>query len=300
MSSNIFSNCCLFLFILLLSIQSTFTLRCYECQNCTEIQSCTCTDVFETNRTDMYCILYRKTLTNGVYIEIEAFPKDGTPFHLYDTHYILVKEAIVYNDTTQIWSSLSEEITYGCPTDLCNRDDLLKQLPSNGLSLMLPSLWLNEQLQRKQQGDLALCRQCDDGKICGNSPDTINITACPRADCKGSCLATEVYENAETPQFCYDSLCTDDTSIGPTGELPSVNITAIYYINNKQFDIIEIDLVCNADYCDGLDLFKDIKDKLQKDLNNIRPFLPNHINSIYSISNLFLIMILFFQIFISY
>jgi hypothetical protein len=157
---------------------------------------------------------------------------------------------------------------------------------------------LNEKLLRKQEGDLALCRKCDEGQICGDSPDTVNITACPRIDCKGSCYTTEVYDNAETTQFCYDSVCTDETPIGPEGVSPNVNITAIYYINNKQFDVIEIDIACNGDKCDGLNLFKDVKDKLQRDMNNIRPFLPNHINSIYSNSSLFLMIILFFQIFI--
>jgi len=50
-----------------------------------------------------------------------------------------------------------------------------------------------------------------------------------------------------------------------------------------------------------LKIFKDIKEKLQKDLNNIKPFLPaNHINSIYSKSIIFLMMSLFLQIFILY
>ncbi len=48
-------------------------------------------------------------------------------------------------------------------------------------------------------------------------------------------------------------------------------------------------------------IFKDIKEKLEKVLNNIKPFLPaNHMNSIYSTSIIFLMMILFLQIFILY
>jgi hypothetical protein len=43
-----------------------------------------------------------------------------------------------------------------------------------------------------------------------------------------------------------------------------------------------------------LKIFKDIKEKFQKDLNNIKPFLPaNRINSIYSKSIIFLMMSLF-------
>ncbi len=298
MFTSVFSNLCLVVF--LLSIQSTFTLLCYDCNNCTNIQSCQCRDVFETNRTDMYCILLRETLSNGVNIEIHAFPINRTKYYIDDTHYISVVEEIIYNDTTQIWSSLSKSITYGCPTDLCNRDDLLKELPSNGLSLMLPSEWLNENLLRKEEGDPALCRNCYEEQVCGNSPDTINITACPRSECKGSCSASETFKNAETTPFCYASLCSDDTAFDPKGRLPQVTITAIYYINKNQFEILEIDLVCNADTCSSLNLFEDIKNKLQKDLNNIRPFLPNHINSIYSTSIFFLIMILILQSFILY
>ena len=294
------SNSITYLFVILLSIQLAFALRCYQCKNCTNTQSCGCMDVFETNRTDMYCMLLRETLTNGVNIEVEAFPRDGSKFHLYDTHFISVEESIVYNDTTEIWSSLSREIIYGCSTDLCNSDALLKRLPANGLSLMLPSIWLNERLLRKQEGDLSLCRNCDGKEVCGDSPDTLNITACPRSDCKGSCFIDEVYQDAETPQFCYTSLCSDDTPIGPEGVSPNLNITAVYYIDRKQFDVIEIDIACNGDRCDGLNLFKDVKDKLQKDMNNIQPFLPvNRMNSIYTSSSLFIMMmILFLQIFI--
>jgi len=213
-----------------------------------------------------------------------------------------VKETIVYNDTTERWLSISNRTTYACNTDFCNKAELLKELPSNGLSLMLPIDWLNENLQRKQVGDLTLCRHCEGQQICVNSTESNNIThKCLRKDCEGSCLTVETFNKAETTEYCYDSACTDDTSTVPIVKLPQVVITGIYYINKMEFEIVETDVTCNSMDCTDGKIFKDIKEKLEKDLNNIKPFLPsNHMNSIYSTSIIFLMMILFLQIFILY
>jgi hypothetical protein len=302
MFGNISSNFCLFLFLFLLSIQSTLTLHCYECNNCTDIPSCTCNNSIEINNTNSYCILQRETFPYGVNIEIRHIPESLTPYHIYDPYYVSVEETIVYNATTERWLSISKRITYACDTDFCNKAALLKELPSNGLSLMLPIDWLNENLQRKEVGDLTLCRNCEGQQICVNSTDFNNIThKCLRSDCQGSCVIDETFKKAETTEYCYDSACTDDTPIGPGGKLPAVAITGIYYINKKEFQIIQTDVTCNAMDCTDGKIFKDIKEKLQKDLNNIKPFLPaNRMNSIYSKSILFLMMSLFLQIFIIY
>lgn len=301
------SNFAFCLLVFLLSIQSILTIKCYECRNCTDIESCTCTNIYQTDDTNVHCVLLRETLSHGDNIEIEHRPNNYTDYHIYYTHYISVEESIVFNPTTKTWSSISNEIVFGCQGDLCNTVELLKKLPSNGLSLMLPSEWLNSNLQRNAPGDLALCRQCGGERICANSPTTFNVSLCPRADCHGSCLALEVFENAESEQLCYESLCTDDTIIGPNGELPSVNISAFYYIDAERFDIVEIDVACNADRCDTLGLFADIQQKLTKNLDNIQPFInptttpapettPSGVNSMYCTSIFFLIMLLSLQI----
>lgn len=297
MFDNISSNFYVFLFLFLFSIQLTLTFNCYECNDCTDISSCTCNHSIEINDTDSYCILLRQSLSHRVHIEIKHVSKNLTRYYIYDPHYIMVEERIVYNDTTERWLSISNRIIYGCQTDYCNHADLLKELPSNGLSLMLPTDWLNENLQRKADQNPTLCRICDEERICGDSPETINITnTCRRQDCQGSCLTSEIFERAETTQLCYASDC----SSGPDEILPEVFIVAFYYLNTQKFEITEINVICNADDCSHLTLFKDIKEKLQKDLNNIKPFLPNHVNSIYSISISFFIIILLLQIFIFY
>ena len=287
------------LFIVFLSIQSILTIQCYECRNCTDIQSCTCTNIYETNRTDVHCILLRDTLSNGVYLEIEHRVNTFSDYHIYHTHYVSVEERIAYSATTQTWSSVSHEFVYGCQTDLCNHAELLKKLPSNGLSLMLPSEWLELNLQRKPPQNRTVCRGCPDEEICANSSAALNASLCPQQECQGSCFVTEVFKNAESAQLCYASLCSDDTTFGPVERLPEVNITAFYYIEQDRFDIVEIDLACNADQCDTLDLFVDIQSKLSKNLDNIKPLL-GHMNSIYSTSIFFLMMILSLQMLLLY
>jgi len=72
-------------------------------------------------------------------------------------------------------------------------------------------------------------------------------------------------------------------------------------MNKKEFEIVETDVIFNAMDCTDGKIFKDVKEKLEKVLNNIKPFLPaNHMNSMYSTSIIFLMMILFLQIFILY
>ena len=290
MFTNIFSSFCLFLFIFLLSIQSTSALSCYECNNCIDISSCTCDNLVDTKNS--YCILLRETLETGVNIEVKHVPRDSTPYYIYDPHYISVEEIIFYNDTTERWFSKSNKIIFACQTDQCNKASLLQQLPSTGLSLMLPSDWLNGNILRKQDKNMTICYQCEES-ICSDATHTVNMSTCVKKnDCQGSCMMTEIYNQGDTRNFCYSSFCTDESSQGPNPMSPEIIITAVYYINDRQFDVVELDVICNGDDCSRLQIFEDIKNKLEKDLTGIRGFLPNHVNSIYSTSIIYLIMIL--------
>ncbi|CAF0913517.1 unnamed protein product [Rotaria sp. Silwood1] len=324
MSTNKFSNFCLFLFVFFLSTQLTSTLVCFECNNCDNIISCTCNNTVSVDVKASYCILLRESLPNAVDIEIKHISRNSTTYYIYDPYYISVQETISYDGTMRRWHSKSNKITYACQTDGCNRPDLIKQLPATGLSLMLPSDWLDENLQRKPDKITTLCRDCEGESICDDTTDLVNINKCTIKECQGSCFMGEAYEIAETTQFCHESFCSDDTSIGPIIQLPEIGITAVYYINKKQLEVVEIDVKCNADNCSRLEIFKDIKDKLQKNLNGIQPFLPpeptvtseptvtreptktssptqptNHSNAIYLTSIIFLMMI-FLQTLIFY
>jgi hypothetical protein len=79
------------IFLFLVSIQLTFAIRCYECNNCTDISSCTCEDIVDVNGS-YYCILSRESSSTGVQIEIKHFPRDIPTFYVYDPYYISVKK----------------------------------------------------------------------------------------------------------------------------------------------------------------------------------------------------------------
>ncbi|CAF0894305.1 unnamed protein product [Rotaria sordida] len=294
MSTNIFSNFCVIVFISLLSAQLTSALICFQCNNCDDITSCTCDNIINIDTETSYCILLRESLSNAINIEIKHIPRNSTRYYIYDPHYISVQETISYNGSIRGWYTKSNKITYACQTDRCNQADLIKQLPSNGLSLMLPNDWLDGNLLRKPDKITTSCRDCEGETICDDAANLMNINKCNIKECQGSCIMGETFEKAETTQFCYESFCSDDTSMGPVMQVPEIIITAVYYINKKQLEIVEIDLKCNGNDCSQSQIFKDIKDKLQKDLNGIKPFLPpnNHGNAIYSTSVIFLMVIL--------
>jgi hypothetical protein len=286
MLGHISLNFVSFLFIFLLSIQSTLTLVCYECEECTDI-TCTCNNTITTETKDSYCILLRENLSNGVNVEIKHIPRNSTNYYVSDPYYISVEETILYDKTTERWLSQSKKITYACQTDKCNQPNLLRQLPSNGLSLTLPSEWLNENLLRKADKSTTLCNEYSAERICGNRQYFINKTQCEVINCQDLCIMGETFSEAQSIQFCYESFCLSNE------RQPEIAINAIYYINNKRFEIIETDIICNGDDCSRLEIFKDIKEKLQIDYNGIQPFLPaNHAKSIYPTSIIILMMIL--------
>ena len=269
-------------FGLLLLIPLTSALLCYECKDCDDISSCTCGQLVDKKSKEYYCTLSRESDSSGYNIDIKPVPRNFTTFYVYDPSYVYVQESIVYDSKTNQWSSVSNQITYACQADRCNQADLLRQFPTKGLSLNLPRDWLNTNLQRPLNMNMTFCHHCPDEVLCSDA-DTeydIDTSKCNGKECQGSCAITELFREAESEPFCYQSICYDQAFV------PSkIDISAIYYLNKKQFEIVEINVYCNAEDCTDLLLFKDIKEKLQKDLEVLRPFpattVPNnHANSV--------------------
>ncbi|CAF1188356.1 unnamed protein product [Adineta steineri] len=289
-SLKLLLSLCIFLF----SIQSILTLRCYECEDCTDV-SCPCGNIIEVNANESYCILARENFPDGITVEIKHLPRISANHFEYTPYYISVGEMITYNTTIDKWSHEAFKIVYACQTDECNRPDLLKKLPTNGLSLSLPSDWLNENLLRKTDEKLTNCYVCPAATFCSNKPYFVNPDQCSIQECE-TCTIEESFQNGETTHYCYTSFCTTTGS-----QIPSVTIEAVYYLDNKEFRINETDIICHGVNCSRLEIFRDIKEKIQKDYTGIEPFLPgNHVNSIYSTSMSILLMMIFFQNLISY
>ena len=282
------------LLLVLVSLQLSLALLCYECNNCMDLTSCTCRNSTEIDTKTSYCTLTRENLAGGINFYITHVPRNYTSYEISDPNYVSVRETISYDPKAQRWLSTSNEMTYACQTDKCNRDELLKDFPDKGLSLSLSSDWLNEKLQRKPGASTTLCRQCPGEVFCGDTEYEIDLSKCNVEQCKASCLISDVTSQAETGQFCYESFCSDDTAIGPDMSLPKIDITAVYYIRKKQLEIVEATVTCNALDCSQLNIFKDIKEKLEKDLSGIQPLLTaNKAPSLHSTSLAILFMILF-------
>ncbi|CAF1063637.1 unnamed protein product [Adineta steineri] len=295
MFDNISLKLLLSLCIVLFSIQSILTLRCYECKDCMDV-SCTCDNIVEVNANESYCILLRENLSNGYNVEIQHVPRNIEHHYEYTPYYISVQEKINYNTTIEKWLNQAKKIVYARQTDECNRPDLLKELPANGLSLSLPSDWLNENLLRRADQKMTTCNECPEEPVCGNKPYFINPDQCTIQECEHYCMMSESFTNIEATQYCYTSFC-----VAADSETPSIFINAVYYINNKEFQINETDIICHGVNCSRLEIFRDIKEKIQIDYTGVKPFLPgNHVNSIYSTSISILLMMIFFQSLISY
>ena len=259
-----------FIFLLiLLFISSINTLECYDCDNCFDIPTCKCDKVTTVSNSDYYCILTRETIFDASNLYIKPITRNFTVFYAYEPVYISVEETISYNKTSRSWISQSNTITYGCQSDRCNRADLLKDLPINGLELQLPSQWLNTNLLRPPQKNITACHECPDEVLCADSPDFIDLGKCHEMDCERDCLLSEIFNEAETEKFCFQSFCDPEE---PTIS-PRVDINAIYYIRRKRFEITNIILSCQAEDCTQLELFQDVRNKLEKNLRGIDVFI---------------------------
>ena len=212
-----------FLFGLLICTKLILALVCYQCNNCDNVTSCTCNAEIETNVESSYCILLRENLPDGVNIEIKRVPRNFTAYDAYDPYYISVRETIFYDQTTPHWLSTSNLIVYACQADRCNQADLLKQFPVNGLSLMLPLDWLNENLLRKADKSTTSCYNCLNEIICRNAECFMNQTNCNIKNCRGSCIMGEKLNKSEKDHFNYESFCSDDTTDGPKPQPPEVH-----------------------------------------------------------------------------
>ncbi|CAF4426947.1 unnamed protein product, partial [Adineta steineri] len=154
----------------------------------------------------------------------------------------------------------ANKIVYACQTDECNRPDLLKELPANGLSLSLPSDWLNENLLRRADQKMTTCNECPTETICGNKPYFVDPDQCSIQECEHFCIIGEKFTTIEATEYCYTSFCLPSNT-----ETPSIIIEAVYYINNKDFQINETNIICHGVNCSRLEIFRDIKEKIQID-----------------------------------
>ncbi|UJR30487.1 hypothetical protein I4U23_018020 [Adineta vaga] len=290
MFSNLSQKIYVLLFLFLCSIQLNQSLRCYECLDCEDI-TCNCTNIIETDSKTSFCTLVRENTPSGFNVEIRHLPRNLSTHYESNPYYISVKEEIRYNASIDQWLSSANTIAFACQTDECNRPDLLKELPVNGLSLMLPSNWLNENLRRKSHGQTSSCYNCPEDEICTQTIYKPDLNKCELEQCKGICILSQTMGKSQSNQYCYESYC-----VYPENPKPEILIYGIYYIDNQIFDLIESDVSCAGPNCSRLEIFQDIKDKLQKNYNNIKPFLPsNNVKSL-SISSIVIFMMIIFQI----
>ncbi|CAF0835010.1 unnamed protein product [Adineta ricciae] len=270
MSGHVFRGIYTILLVCFCLIQVNQALRCYECLDCVD-ETCTCEKIVEVDAETSFCALVRENLVDSVQFEIRHKSRNETNYYQSDPYFISVEEIISYNASIDQWLSQVKAIEYACQTDGCNRPDLLKELPSDGLSLNLPSSWLNENLRRKPGLQTSSCRHCPPEPICSGTQYQVDPKVCEVKQCEDICIVDQLIENISVMKYCYELYC-----LATPIRTPQIYIRGNYYINKRTFEIIENDIICRGSNCSRLEIFKEIEEKLEKNYDNIQAFLPSN------------------------
>lgn len=194
----------LFLFITILCILPSNSLKCYEC-SCTlsDLSGCRCND-FSDFDDGSYCFIDAIRSSNDTLFEMTRLPLDSTYIPLKDTYYILVIESIRYNQTSATWSTVPTGAAFGCDWDLCNSFNYVDTLPYT-FQLGIDTNWLTTNIYGT--GVVDSCRTCATD-TCGNATNPIDDTKCPILPCnktttvRSSTLSLDFDENLATSLVC--------------------------------------------------------------------------------------------------
>ena len=274
----------LFCVVLLVALRSSGALQCYNCTNCLDANTCRCETTGEVKNGDFYCSLTREFVGGGENVFIKPVPRNVTNFYVYEPFYLSVEETITFDSTNQNWTKSLSSISFGCQTDRCNRADLLKQLSPRGFALQLSTDWLTQKLTRPADLSSSLCHECPDFVMCSDDPDDIDLSRCVAEPCATRCDLTETFNEAESTFYCFQSFCEPEET---PNAFVGVTIRAVYYLRREKFELIGIDVFCEANDCSDVTIFRDIRNNLKKDLRWTDVFRSNDAKT-FSFSTIFL------------
>ena len=233
-------------------------LRCYNCSCVGPI--CPCSTYEISSAANTYCTITRESYSQYVYIDYGHANSASTHININDFPFILIKDSIIYSESTGRWTTRPELAVYGCQEDLCNRPELLAYLPSS-FQMRLSESWLNESVLGTGQ-PVRDCHECPEEPVCSDN-EFIDGDQCPIQSCNTTCLVSDVINNVNTGQQCYQSFCAPTDSEGFLIETHRVDIEGVLYRSRPtEVDIWEIDIYCRADNCSRPEIFKELREEI--------------------------------------
>ncbi|CAF0732493.1 unnamed protein product [Adineta steineri] len=248
-------------------------LRCFDC-SCVDEQDCTCDTISIENSRTTYCTISRNYDGEHAYVYFQHMPITTPISDVREIPYVLAEESILYNDTTNKWYTRTNEITYGCDWDYCNKPSLLSFLPTS-VQMTLPEAWLNTNIIGIEEAPLS-CHECTDNSICSTN-GSIDISSCPVQACNTSCFVSSVYHNPEINQQCYLSYCVPENNNTELGyDKYRVELQGIIYPSQPTtVELWEVYAYCGTDSCSRPEIFEDIKQQLNTTTNNLPSLFNN-------------------------
>jgi hypothetical protein len=223
--------------------------RCYDCY---------CFNVKASNST--YCLIIREDFGQDSWTSMEHINQESTRVHIREFPYLIVEEAIIYNEQTGKWNTVTSLVLYGCDWDYCNHPSLIPSLPSS-FQMRLNESWLNTSILGSGL-PVRNCHQCPVGPVCSTT-DFIDGNLCPVVSCNTTCIVIDTYDDPTNPLQCYESLCAAPDSEFYEIDRHRVGMEGILYLNKptREVELLEIDIFCRADDCSRPNIFNEVSDQ---------------------------------------
>ncbi|CAF1139207.1 unnamed protein product [Adineta ricciae] len=246
-------------------------LRCFDCY-CEGEVNCVCDTIAVQDAATNYCTITRTYDGSGVYVYFQHFEIGTSYSNVRELPFVLIDEAILYNNATGKWFTRTTDVTYACNVDYCNKPSLLQYLATS-LEMTLPDAWLNSTLMSSGQSTL-MCNECSGNATC-SSVGSVDDSTCPAQACNTTCYVSNVYADPDTNEQCYQAFCTPDSSEFAI-DYYRVEIEAIVYPSNpSDVELWETYIYCQAENCSRPGIFQEIKQHLDYNRGNLSELFNN-------------------------
>jgi len=147
----------LFLVLVLSTVSSTSSLQCYSC-NCrsVDVGACDC-DTLVTVQDGGHCTITKEFGETVSLLELSHSFSNSPDVRIKDPFYVFVDETIFYSEATKTWQNKTNRIIFGCDWDLCNKYDLIENLPKQ-FQLYADENWLDKNIYAN--GRIDGCYDC--------------------------------------------------------------------------------------------------------------------------------------------
>ena len=236
--------------------------RCYDCY-CPDPNNCTCDQATWRPSDSTYCLIIRQYIGQDIWLDLGHIDRQSTRVNIREFPYLLVEESISYSEQTQLWSTLTDYVIYGCDWDFCNHPSLAKYLPTS-FQMRLPEPWLNPNIVGTGL-PARNCHECPMYAICSNT-SSIDGNLCPVQSCNTTCLVFDTFDDPSNALQCYQSFCAQPGSDYSEIDRHRLEIEGILYLRKqpREVEIWEIDIYCRADDCSRPEIFQEVSYSIKR------------------------------------